>query len=110
MAFPNGTIPTEVPVHPTPLYELGLSLLAFAILWRLRRRPRPQGWMFALFMLLQGVERVVAEVWRLNPPVLWRLSDAQLIALASCIVGVVWLIRLRGQSPEQPSATQGRAG
>ena len=33
MAFPNGTVPTDVLVHPTPIYETLLSCTFFGILW-----------------------------------------------------------------------------
>ena len=29
MAFPNGTVPTDVPVHPTPIYETLISFTFF---------------------------------------------------------------------------------
>jgi hypothetical protein len=41
MAFPNGAMPTTVPVHPTPLYE---ALAAFAI----AGLTQPQLWSLAL--------------------------------------------------------------
>ena len=40
MAYPNGTVPTDTPVHPTPIYEtIAMGLVAY-VLWRLRR-PLP---------------------------------------------------------------------
>jgi len=30
MSFPNASVPTNVPVHPTPLYEAALSFGIFA--------------------------------------------------------------------------------
>ena len=38
MAFPNGTVPTDVPVHPTPIYEALISWTFFGILWSQRRK------------------------------------------------------------------------
>jgi len=41
VAFPNGAVPIDVPVHPTQLYEaLGAFVIA-GILWWLGRRWRP---------------------------------------------------------------------
>ena len=96
LSFPNGTIPTPpgVRVHPTPLYELGFALIIFACLWKLRLKPRPDGAMCALFLLFQGLERAIAEFWRVNPAVLWKLSDAQIIGIASALVGLLWFVRL----------------
>ncbi len=45
MSFPNGLVPTTVPVHPTPLYEALAAFVIAAVLWRVRtacaRPPRP---------------------------------------------------------------------
>ena len=38
MAFPNGTVPTDVPVHPTPIYESLMSFTLFGVLWSQRRK------------------------------------------------------------------------
>lgn len=69
VAFPNGTVPTppDTPVHPTMLYDAILLAASFALLWRLRNRlaSRP-GALFAGFLVLMGIERVVTEFWRLT--------------------------------------------
>ena len=38
MTFPNGVVPTTVPVHPTPLYDTTLLIFLFFILWALRKK------------------------------------------------------------------------
>ncbi len=53
MAFPDGTMPTVVPVHPTALYE---AIAAFAIggaLWALRLRMAPLT-LVGLYAVLSG--------------------------------------------------------
>ncbi|MEZ5063037.1 MAG: hypothetical protein R2700_16295 [Solirubrobacterales bacterium] len=47
MAYSDGTVPTDTPVHPTPVYETLFMGLAALVLWRLRDRFRP-GILFAL--------------------------------------------------------------
>src|SRR5207245_241859 len=62
MGYPHGTVPTApgVKVQPTPIYEtLAMGLIAYA-LWRLRDRVRP-GVVFALYLLLSGLERFLVE-------------------------------------------------
>jgi phosphatidylglycerol:prolipoprotein diacylglycerol transferase len=45
VAVPPGTDPSTVlAVHPTQLYEVAAMLVAFAVLWVLRKRGRPEGW------------------------------------------------------------------
>jgi phosphatidylglycerol---prolipoprotein diacylglyceryl transferase len=92
MGYPHGTVPTPagVKVQPTPIYEtLAMGLLAYA-LWRLRDRLRP-GALFALYLLLSGLERVLVEFIRRNKEVFAGLTAPQLESIALCIVGLAWL-------------------
>ena len=88
MAFPNGTVPTNVPVHPTPLYETGMSLIGFGLLWTIRKRKEKMwGWMIGGGLILTGIERFIAEFWRLNSPVLFKLTTAQFFSILLMIIG-----------------------
>ena len=95
MAYPEGTVPTTVEVHPTPVYEtLSMGLVAI-LLWRWRHRWRP-GTLFALWLVLAGVERFLVEFVRRNEDVLVGLTQAQLISLAMVAAGAAWLWLRRG--------------
>jgi phosphatidylglycerol:prolipoprotein diacylglycerol transferase len=94
MAFPNGLIPTNIPVHPTPLYETIISISFFLILWNLRKRHLPDGSMISGMLIFYGIERFITEFWRLNSKILWGLSMAQLISLVSIAGGIVFGIYL----------------
>lgn len=89
IAFPNGVEPTEVPVHPTQLYE---SVWLFALCaWLWRRQGRSPS-VFAEYLLCAGIGRLWIESFRHNPALLGPFSNAQLTALASIGVGaVLWL-------------------
>lgn len=54
------------PVFPTPLYEIIVCLLLFAILWALRKRMRVPGTLFAVYLMLNGLERFLIEKIRVN--------------------------------------------
>ena len=88
MAFPNGTVPTTDRVHPTPLYEIALSLMIFAFLWKMRKRDLPTGWMFGMYLILAGIERFVMEYWRLTTKVFYGLTMAQIISIFMIIFGL----------------------
>jgi phosphatidylglycerol:prolipoprotein diacylglycerol transferase len=91
MAYPNGTVPTDVTVHPTPIYEtLAMGLVAYA-LWRLRFSFRP-GLLFALYLVLAGIERFLIEFIRRNDDVVLGLTQAQLLSVAMILAGGVWLV------------------
>jgi phosphatidylglycerol:prolipoprotein diacylglycerol transferase len=96
MAYPDGTVPTDDKVHPTPIYEtLAMGLLAYT-LWTLRDRVRP-GVLFALYLLGAGVERFLVEFVRRNDAVLIGLTEAQLVSVAMAVAGAVWLLRVRAR-------------
>jgi phosphatidylglycerol:prolipoprotein diacylglycerol transferase len=94
MAYPDGTEPTDTEVHPTPIYEtLAMGLIAF-VLWRLRDRLRP-GLVFALWLVLSGLERLLVEFVRRNESVAVGLTWPQLVSVAMMGAGVIWLVRAR---------------
>jgi phosphatidylglycerol:prolipoprotein diacylglycerol transferase len=93
MGYPHGTVPTApgVTVHPTPIYEtVTMGLVAF-FLWRLRDRVRP-GILFALYLVIAGVERFLIEFIRRNDDVALGLTAAQLWSIGQFVIGAFWLI------------------
>jgi prolipoprotein diacylglyceryltransferase len=55
-----------IPVFPTPIYETLTCLILFFILWRLRKRLRIPGTLFAVYLILNGIERFLVEHIRVN--------------------------------------------
>jgi len=92
MGYPHGTVPTPpgVKVQPTPIYEtVAMCLLAWG-LWQLRDRVRP-GVVFALYLFLSGLERLLVEFIRRNAEVFAGLTAPQLESVALMVIGTVWL-------------------
>lgn len=98
MAYPEGVVPTDELVHPTPIYESVAMGLVALVLWRLRDRFAP-GLLFALYLVLAGLERLLVELIRRNEPVLVGLTLAQLLSVAMILAGGVWLSRRRPRAP-----------
>jgi phosphatidylglycerol---prolipoprotein diacylglyceryl transferase len=98
MGYPHGTLPTPpgVTVQPTPIYEtVAMSLVAY-LLWRLRDKVRP-GVVFALYLVLSGLERFLVEFIRRNKEVLLGLTAPQVESLVLLAIGLVWLaLMMRG--------------
>jgi phosphatidylglycerol---prolipoprotein diacylglyceryl transferase len=94
MAYPEGTVPTEEQVHPTPVYEALAMGFGAWLLWRLRDRFRP-GVLFALYLLYAGAERFLVEFLRRNDPVAIGLTVAQLESLAMIAGGILWISVVR---------------
>lgn len=62
MIFPKGG---PLPRHPSQLYESGLEgWVLFLILWRLKDREHPPGFLLGVFILLYGVFRFFIEFFR----------------------------------------------
>jgi phosphatidylglycerol---prolipoprotein diacylglyceryl transferase len=93
MGYPNGTVPTAPgeTVHPTPIYEtLTMGLVAY-FLWQLRDRVRP-GVLFALYLVIAGLERFLIEFIRRNEDVALGLTAAQLWSVGQFVIGALWLV------------------
>ncbi len=83
-----------VPVHPTQLYEVGMSTLIFFVLWRLRRHEHAPGWLFMLWLVLAGIERFIVEFFRAKDDrFLGPFTLAQAISLGLVAVGITGMIR-----------------
>lgn len=108
MAFPKGTPPTDIPVHPTQLYETGLGLILFGVLWRLRTRLKPDGMVFFLYLILHGLERFFIEFIRTNPEYVLGLTGAQIISVMMIATGTVFIFRLRSGMSAEPAVKRGR--
>jgi phosphatidylglycerol:prolipoprotein diacylglycerol transferase len=90
MSYPDGTVPTDRTVHPTPVYETLAMGLGAWILWQLRDRVRA-GVLFAIYLLYAGAERFLVEFLRRNSAVALGLTTAQLESLAMIAGGLVWI-------------------
>ncbi len=86
--YPRGVVPDNTPCHPTPVYEFLLGVAGFALMWRLRKRPWPDGTMFMVYLMISSVFRFSVEFLRLNPRLLFGLSEAQLISVPLFFAGL----------------------
>jgi phosphatidylglycerol:prolipoprotein diacylglycerol transferase len=102
MAYPHGTVPTTVKVHPTPVYETITMLLVAALLWRWRHRWRP-GTLFAVYLILAGLERFLVEFIRRNDSVVLGLTQPQLLSLLMIAGGGIWLLVRRPVAAPAPA-------
>ncbi|MBN1319337.1 MAG: prolipoprotein diacylglyceryl transferase [Thermoleophilia bacterium] len=108
MAFPEGSPPTMVEVHPTQLYESAASLLIFALLvWVIGPRFKREGALMFVYAGLAGIERFLVEFVRTNPVAAFGLTQQQWISIMLVIVGIAgtWWFGTRGRL--RPVATAG---
>jgi phosphatidylglycerol:prolipoprotein diacylglycerol transferase len=106
MTFPSGVVATDVPVHPTPLYEAILAALMAVALWQYWRRADPVQ-VFGAYLVASGVARFLVEMLRTNEVVLLGLTQPQLWALLSAVLGASLWLRARSRTvpPTRTGAT-----
>jgi len=95
-------VPTDVPLHPTQLYESFAMLLVFFFLLWLHKRKRFDGQVILAYALLYSIIRFAIEFVRDDPrgdvfglTSLTGLSTSQLISLVIGIWALILLIRRR---------------
>jgi prolipoprotein diacylglyceryl transferase len=77
-------------VYPTPLYETLICLILFGVLWSLRRKLKPFGAVFALYLILNGLERFFIEKIRVNNKLElfeFQPTQAEVIAVLLILTG-----------------------
>lgn len=98
--YPGGVVPNNILCQPTPLYEFLACVGIFFILWRLREKLKPTGTLFMLYLILAGAERFTVEFIRLNPRLLFGLSEAQLWSIPMMIIGLAGFLYLRSKNSD----------
>ncbi|PYT80203.1 MAG: diacylglyceryl transferase [Acidobacteria bacterium] len=104
MSFPNGVVPTTERVHPTPIYEFLIWMLIAVILWGMGKKAlngEAPGKVFSNYLILTGLARFLIEFIRINPKSFFGMSNAQAASLASIIVGIILLMRIRPPQSRQ---------
>jgi phosphatidylglycerol---prolipoprotein diacylglyceryl transferase len=109
IGYPHGTVPTPagVRVQPTPIYETLAMALAAWFLWQLRDRFRP-GALFAMYLFIAGLERLLVEFVRRNHRIAIGLTAPQLESVALMAAGALWLWLLQRRGGLGVRRTQGK--
>jgi phosphatidylglycerol:prolipoprotein diacylglycerol transferase len=93
VSYSKGLVPTSpgVLVLPTPLFEFVASAIVFIILWKIRSKMKYNGQLFWIYLILTGIPRLLVEIIRNNPRIIWGLSQAQIISIAMIVLGTIML-------------------
>lgn len=81
----------ELPVFPTPLYEVFMCIGIFFFLWWLRKKINVPGLLFSVYLLLNGMERFLIEKIRVNTQYHifgYGITQAQIISFTLIILGI----------------------
>ena len=85
--FTNG-----IPCQPTVAYEIIYCVIIFAILLRLRKKLKPDGSLFVLYLALYAVWRLGIDFLRDGTPFLFGLHQAQVVSIIVLLITVPWMI------------------
>lgn len=101
---PNTYGPIGVPTHPSVVYEILWNMVVFAVLYRLKGRLRPDGYLFMAYLALYSLGRFFINFTRVNDPFfIPGLQQAQVIALLVVVITVPLLVaraRLAGSGSD----------
>jgi len=90
------------PVYPTPFYEIVVCLLLFGLLWSLRKKLKTPGTLFALYLMLNGMERFFIEKIRVNSRLNifgFQPTQAEVISTLLFLAGLtLWFVLKRKES------------
>jgi phosphatidylglycerol---prolipoprotein diacylglyceryl transferase len=104
---PDALVPTPDLVQPTPVYELLFSIALAWWLWRRAKSSPSVGVITGEYLVLSGIGRFLVEFVRINPKLYWGMSNAQVAAIGSIIVGAILVVIARAKnvqwSPELAS-------
>jgi len=111
---PGSYCPLDETFQPTQIYHLIWNLIGFGILWSLRRRLKPQGSLFLLYLALYAAGDLSIRFVRVGEPfrsgMFFNMQQAQLIGIIILVVTVPWLVvrmwRARAQAPVSGGSTK----
>ena len=87
------------PHYPTPFYETIVCLILFGILWSVRKKLKIPGTLFALYLMLNGIERFMIEKIRVNTKIHifgFEPTQAEIISTLLFLTGaVLWFVLRR---------------
>ena len=97
-------------VYPTPFYESVICMLLFLFLWSIRDRIKLPGVMFGIYLILNGVERFLIELIRVNTKYhLFGISftQAEMISLCLVIGGIALIATASKKDGVSPALSNG---
>lgn len=97
-----------VGVFPTPFYEIVACFILFLLLLSLRNKLKVPGTMFALYLMLNGLERFFIEKIRVNNTITFlglKVTQAEVISSLLFLSGLaIWLFLWNRAKAKKPAA------
>ena len=98
------------PVYPTPFYEIIACFLLFLLLWSIRKKLKVPGTLFAVYLMLNGMERFFIEKIRVNTRMDlfgFHATQAEVISSLLFLTGLVlWVFLQRRWNRQKTGAVK----
>ncbi len=88
------------PVFPTSFYETVVCTLLFLVLWALRRKITTPGVMFGIYLIVNGIERFIVELFRVNNTYSifgFHPTQAEIISAALVLAGIILIVIVKNR-------------
>jgi len=103
---PNSLAPLNIPLHPTQLYHsFSCFLITIILIWQKHRQfnihlfnpDKPYGQIFALYLILHSIHRIIVEFFRgdYRPLLFTGFSFTQGLSVLLIITGLLIYIKKR---------------
>ena len=92
---PNSYAPHGIPLYPTQIFHFIWNVIGFAILWAVRKKMKPVGSLFMLWLIIFSLGDFVIRFYRESTLFMFGLPQAQVIDIAIVAVALpVMIIRM----------------
>jgi len=88
---PEGSL-VALAQHPAVIYEIIWNMIALAIVWNVRKRLRPDGMVFVLYLSLYAIGRFAIQFLRIDKVWIFGLQEAHFISLIILALTIPLLI------------------
>lgn len=89
---PESYAPLHVSILPTQIFHIVWNLIAFGIVWAVRKRMKPEGTTLLLYLALYAAGDLTIRFFREGTPFLFGMQQAQVIGILILVITVPWLI------------------
>lgn len=85
---PASYAPTNVALLPTQIFHMVWNMIAFGVVWSLRKKLKPEGSLFLLYIALYSAGDLLIRTFRVGTPFLFGLQEAQLIGIVALVITI----------------------
>ena len=92
---PTSYAPQGIPLQPTQEYHIIWNLIAFGIVWALRKHLKPQGSIFLLYLAFYAAGDLLIRTFREGDPFMFGLQQAQVIGILMLVIVIpIFVVRM----------------